>query len=251
MAECPADTAVFLDFDGTLAPLVDDPAEARPLGQVPGLLHRLADRFGLVAVVSGRPASFLSAVLGVIPNLEMYGLYGMERVLGDGVVHLSDEAAAWRPVVEAVVLRALGEAGRREPGWEVEDKGLSVTLHWRRDPTGEVRTRRFASAEAARTGLIAQDGRMSVELRPPIGVDKGTVVRRAGARFQALAFFGDDLGDLAAFDALDELAAAGVLVAKVAVLDGESAREVVAASDVAVTGPEGAVALLERMLDPT
>jgi trehalose 6-phosphate phosphatase len=79
-------------------------------------------------------------------------------------------------------------------------------------------------------------------------VDKGTVVRTLGAGFPAVACFGDDLGDLAAFAALDDLAVAGAAVARVAVVDDESPPEVAEAADVVVEGPEGAVALLTLLL---
>jgi trehalose 6-phosphate phosphatase len=97
-------------------------------------------------------------------------------------------------------------------------------------------------------GLVAREARLSLELAPPLPVDKGTVVRSLGAGFAAVACFGDDLGDLAAFAALDDLGAAGAAVARVAVVDDESPPAVAAAADVVVAGPNGAVALLELLL---
>ncbi|HEX3947553.1 MAG TPA: trehalose-phosphatase, partial [Acidimicrobiales bacterium] len=81
----PATAALFVDFDGTLAPIVEDPAAARPFSGVPELLVALAGRFGLVAVVSGRPVRFLQDVLGQSPGVHLAGLYGMEEVGTDGV----------------------------------------------------------------------------------------------------------------------------------------------------------------------
>ena len=74
----PSRTAILVDFDGTLAPIVDDPAASRPVAGAPEVLDSLAARYGLVSVVSGRPAGFLQAHLGTGPRL--IGLYGLEEV---------------------------------------------------------------------------------------------------------------------------------------------------------------------------
>jgi trehalose 6-phosphate phosphatase len=91
---------VFVDFDGTLAPIVDDPAAARPHAQAVDVLAELADRWGVVAVVSGRPASFLAEHLAGSGSTEFLGLYGLERLTGrcPGVeTHPSVEV--WRAAV--------------------------------------------------------------------------------------------------------------------------------------------------------
>lgn len=241
----PSESALFVDFDGTLAPIVGDPARARPLDGVPAVLERLARRLHLVAVVSGRPVAFLTGALGSPAGVHLAGLYGLEEA-HEGSVHRSTEADEWRPLVDQATRMARRGA---PPGAEVEAKGLTVTLHWRRAPAAAdwaAGVQRWAEAE----GLVAQPGRMAVELRPPVGADKGSVVARMGAGHAVVAFFGDDLGDLPAFAALDALAATGVAVARVAVADDESAPEVLAAADLVVAGPSEAVALLDRLAAP-
>jgi trehalose 6-phosphate phosphatase len=241
----PAQSALFFDFDGTLAPIVDDPDQARPLPGVPALLGGLARSYGLVAVVSGRPARFLTRVLGRPARVALIGLYGMEEVAADGSVIESPDAERWRPVVATVT----ADARRTAPvGLGIEDKGLSVTLHWRADPGAEGWARQFADRVVAGQGLAAQPGRMALELRPPLSTDKGTVVEGLGRGWAVVACFGDDLGDLAAFAALDRLAAAGARVVAVAVADAESPAAVLAAADLVVDGPEGAVSLLGQLL---
>jgi len=243
----PARAALFLDFDGTLAPIVDDPAAAAPLPGVPDLLGALSRRFGLVAVVSGRPVDFLADALRRPPRVHLVGLYGMEQLDSDGrPVTAAGPAEPWRPVVAEVSRRAVAEAPE---GAGVEPKGLTVTLHWRRRPDAEGWIRQFADQQAAATGLVPQPGRMSIELRPPVDADKGTVVRRLGAGWDAAACFGDDLGDLPAFAALADLGRAGMAVARVAVVDADSPPEVAAAADLVVDGPAGAEALLRQLLE--
>ena len=87
-------------------------------------------------------------------------------------------------------------------------------------------------------------GRMSLELRPPVAVDKGTVVRQLAAGCSAACYLGDDLGDLPAFAALATLAGEQMATVSVAAVDGESDPAVVAAADITVTGPAGALEVL-------
>jgi trehalose 6-phosphate phosphatase len=238
--EDPPGSAVLLDFDGTLAPIVADPASARPIPGALDVLGALVARYRLVAVVSGRPAAFLAAHLPV-PGLERWGSYGLERVVEGGVESVA-EAEAWRPVVAGVVARARDVA---PAGVGIEDKGTSVTLHVRTSPEDGGWVRAFAEAEAASTGLVVHDARMSVELRPPLEVDKGTVVRGLVTRtgVSAACYAGDDLGDVSAFRALD-----GVGIGlRVAVRSDESPPELLAAADLVVEGPRGVLELLRAL----
>ena len=246
-----AATALITDFDGTLSPIVADPAAARPLDGVPELLGRLAEQFQVVAVVSGRPAAFLVDRLGGHgpgatgaggSPVRLIGLYGFEEVGPDGSIVLADAAEPWLAVVTDVAERLRADA---PAGVLVEAKGAAVTVHWRRAPDAEGWVSRRITDEADRSGLVPHLGRSSVELRPPIGIDKGTVVYDLAAGSRAACFLGDDLGDLPAYAALNRLADEnGVDVVSVAVRDRDTAPEVMAAADLVVDGPDGARALL-------
>ena len=244
LAARPRSSALFLDFDGTLAPIVPDPAAAAPLEGVVPVLGALARRLALVAVVSGRPVTYLATVLGPPAGVRLIGLYGMEELGPDGTVRTAADLERWRDPVGSVTAAALAEA---PPGVGVEPKGLTVTLHWRGSPDGEAWARPFAERAMREVGLVAQEGRQAMELRPPVEADKGTVVRRLGEGHDAMACFGDDLGDLAAFAALDRFAALGVDVTKVAVVDAESPPQVAAAADLVVEGPAGALTVLGQL----
>jgi len=239
-----AQAALFLDYDGTLAPIVDDPAGARPVPGVPELLARLGERLAVVAVVSGRPVEFLEATLGSPAGVHLAGLYGMEEVGAGGELRRDAAAEAWRETVAEITAVLDREAPR---GVEVEPKRLSVAVHWRAAPREEGWARRAVESAAQRSGLVAQPGRMSVELRPPVEADKGTVVARLGAGHQVVGCFGDDVGDLPAFAAVSALGRAGATTVTVAVTDPESPPEVAAVADLVVEGPGAAVALLEAI----
>jgi len=242
LLEDPATSAVLTDFDGTLAPIVADPALAAPLPGAPAVLGALARRFAVVAVVSGRPVAFLAERLaGAGPALRLYGAYGLEWIEG-GEVRRAPEAEPWRAPVGEVAAAARAAFAGEAVG--VEDKGTSVTVHWRGAPAAAGRARAFVRSWADRTGLELQPGRMAAELRPPLAIDKGAVVESLARHCGAVCFAGDDAGDLAAFAALDRLAVTGTRVVRVAVADEESPPELVAAADMVVRGPVEALALL-------
>jgi trehalose 6-phosphate phosphatase len=241
----PDRAGIMCDFDGTLSTIVDDPARARPLPGAAAVLGRLADDYRTVAVVSGRPVAFLREHFGG-RGLVLSGLYGLEQLRGERIEE-AEGASTWRPLVAEVVTRAQGSTG---PGVDVEPKGLSVTLHYRNWPGREADTRAWVDAEARRTGLVVHPGRLCFELRPPIGRDKGTVVRELAAGLEAACFLGDDEGDLAAFDALDALERDGLFALRVGVRSDEGPDAILQRSDVQVDGAAGALELLERLSPP-
>jgi trehalose 6-phosphate phosphatase len=238
----PQQAGVYTDFDGTLAPIVDDPGAAHALDGAADVLASLAQRYARVGVISGRPVRFLLDNAGA-PGVDLWGEYGLERAM-NGEVRAADGAVAWRGIVEDVAGRAdaTGVAER------VERKSLSLTLHWRADRDREQAVRSWAADEAARTGLELANARMAVELRPPLQRDKGTALSEAAAGLGAACFLGDDRGDLAAFDALDRLAAEGVHVTRIGVRSPEMPPELEQRADLIVDGPQGALALLEALL---
>ena len=202
-------TVLLFDFDGTLSPVVDDPAAAAPLEGVAALLDQLASQYLRVGVLSGRPVSFLAAALP--PSVALSGLYGLEALV-DGEVVDHPDAARWRPVVADAadaVSRAAAPGGEVE-GAVVEEKGLSITIHVRTRPHLADAVVDLARRVAATTGLEVRPAKMSVELHPPIEADKGSALAALAADAAAVLFAGDDVGDLPAFKALASLAGEGV-----------------------------------------
>jgi trehalose 6-phosphate phosphatase len=257
-ARHPERSALLLDFDGALAPIVADPDAARALPEGLAALERLLGRIGLVAVVSGRPVAFLQSVLPeallaaragdpATSPLVLVGQHGLERVV-IGRREVDPRVAPWRGAVAA----AAGEAEAIRPEFVVERKGdIAVNLHWRRTPERAAEGEALGRRLAATHGLSAVPMRMGVELRPPVPVDKGTVVAELAAGRHAALFAGDDHGDLAGFTALDELVAAGRLdhALRVGVRSGEAPPALLEAADYQVDGPPGLAALLVGIAD--
>lgn len=243
LLEAPGEAGVFLDFDGTLAEITDDPADAEPLdGAVPAV-EALAERYARVGVLSGRPVSFLQRFFG--GSLLLAGLDGLEVVQG-AQRREHPSGGVWREVVDdvAAVSRARGPEGMR-----VESKGISLTLHFRGRPDIEGAVREWAQQQARRSGLCWRPARMSVELHPPIPADRGTAVLELAAGLGTVCFVGDDHADLRAFDALDELEGTGVRVARVAVRSSGEAAGLEERADVVLDGPREVLALIEHLCD--
>lgn len=242
-----ATVGLVTDFDGTLAPIVDDPATSRPLPDAVAALRVLVHRLALVGVVSGRTIEFLRTHLP-IDGIALAGQYGAERLVGGEVVI----DARLGPFLDGVAAAA-DEAKRRWPELLIERKGgLAVTIHWRTAP--EYAPRRVdLDALAARHELSVHPARMACELRPPIPVDKGTALETmlADARLASVATFaGDDSGDLAAFDALDRMEVRSdhnKVGIRIAVRSSEAPPELLDRADIVVDGPAGFAALLAEL----
>jgi trehalose 6-phosphate phosphatase len=245
----PGHALIGADFDGTLSPIVPDPATARAYPGAADALAGLARVVGTVAIITGRPAAEAVSFGGfaAVPGLIVLGHYGAER-WQDGTVTAA-------PVPEGVATArgalpgVLAAAGALD-GTRIEDKGYALAVHTRQtaDADGALdRLREPLAALAARAGLAIEPGRYVLELRPP-GTDKGSALqaltRERAAR--SVLFCGDDLGDLAAFAAVRELRADGIPGCTVCSRSAESAP-VAAAADLAVDGPAGVVALLSAL----
>jgi trehalose 6-phosphate phosphatase len=250
----PARAVIALDFDGTLAPIVADPEQARAHPDAVPALAALAPKVAAVAVVTGRPADVAVRNGGFagVPGLEhlvVLGHYGAERWdAGTGTV----SAPAPHPGVAAARAELPGFLDRVDAGqgtW-IEEKGRAVAVHTRRaaDPQAAFEALRAPLTDlAARHGLIVEPGRMVLELRPP-GMDKGVAlleyVREISA--ECVLYAGDDLGDLPAFAAVDELRSdgtPGLLVCS----GSDEVTELRERADVVVDGPEGVVGLLRTL----
>lgn len=239
----PDRSAVVSDLDGTLAPIVPDPAAATVPEVARELLERLCQHYALVACLTGRRAADARRLAGVEGMLYV-GNHGLEA-LGPGEDEpRSTHELGDRERAAAELVAELGAADLDGAGIRVEDKGPIQALHWRNaaDEERAVAVARHAAARAGAAGLTPRWGRKVLELRP-LEADKGAAIRRLlPARGVRLATFGgDDVTDLDAFAALRELERSGELDSAVAIgVDSPEAPDgLVEASDVVVSGTAG------------
>jgi trehalose 6-phosphate phosphatase len=220
LAANPSAAALCFDVDGTLAPIVPDPADARVPDPTRAELRRLAGRYALVACISGRTSELARAIVGV-PELTYVGEHGLE---------LAPEAKEWAERIHGFAVEV--------PWVDVELKPLSVAFHYRTAPDPELAREELeaVAAGALDLGFRARWGRMVLEVLPPVAASKGTAVRHlletTGLR-RAL-YAGDDTTDLDGFAALDGLEAA----VRVAVVSPEGPTELGERADVIVGSPE-------------
>jgi trehalose 6-phosphate phosphatase len=231
LAEVPAETGLFLDFDGVLAPIVARPEDAVAPPETRTELERLVARYALVAVVSGRAGDDVRARVGV-DGIVCVGSHGLEA---------EPLAERWRRTLAAFAADAPWPPG------QIELKGLAVAFHFRdRDDEGAAIRELDRIAETARDeGLVARYGRKVLEVLPPVGSNKGTAVRRMleerGLR-RALAA-GDDTTDLDSFAALDGLDVA----VRVAVGSPESPTALLESADLVLASTDEFVELLRKL----
>ncbi|MFN2467390.1 MAG: trehalose-phosphatase [Gaiellaceae bacterium] len=228
LAESPEQAAILLDVDGTLAPIVARPQDASVPEETREELRRLAERYALVACVSGRTGDDAARIVGV-EGLRYVGEHGLE---------LDPEAAAWSDRLHAFADGV---------DWPVERKRLSVSFHWRTagdHEAAELFLRRI-SERAAAEGFHPRFGRKVLEVRPPVDADKGTAVRHLlGERKLARALYaGDDATDLDAFRGLDGLEVA----VRVAISSAEGPSDLGTAADLVLAGPEALLDLLRQL----
>lgn len=231
LASEPEAAGLFLDFDGVLAPIVARPELAVLPPETRAELARLAGRYALVAVVSGRAGDDVRARVDV-EELVYVGSHGLELV---------PEAEDWRAAIARFAATAPW------PRDQIEPKGLGVTFHFRDRPDEAAALRELepVAAAARAEGLAVRAGRKILEVLAPLDANKGTAVRHllATHRLERALAAGDDTTDVDAFAALDGLE----LAVRVAVADAESPPALREAADLVLGSPAEFLELLRRL----
>jgi trehalose 6-phosphate phosphatase len=252
------ETVVGLDFDGTLSPIVEDPAAAHIHPDAGAALVDVAAQFLAVAVITGRPARQAldlggleqvgNAVGDSGKELYVFGQYGNERWSSTNRRIVSPRPPAGLATFLREVPRALRRADVRDA--HVEEKGLAVAVHTRRVDQPEAAFDRLLPELrdlAARYDLIVEPGKNVIEVRSA-GMHKGRavdlLVEELGAK--GFVFVGDDLGDVDAFEAVQAHARNGLATLLVCSASAEESA-LVELSDVVVHGPDGVLDLLGRL----
>jgi trehalose 6-phosphate phosphatase len=281
----PSRSAVLLDIDGTLAPIVRHADDAHVPEATRSLLIEVAKRYRLVGCISGRRAATARQIVA-IGSIAYVGNHGGE-LLRPGATHpeLDPELAAWSERVRAFAARVYTSAHQRLRV-RAEDKQAIAAFHWRGAPdeAAAASAVREIAGLAEAEGLAVHWGRKVLEVRPPVALDKGigitALLDDAGAvdgrspfhatggqgggdggadggvavdgrsSLRAALYAGDDATDLDAFRGLRSLVQAGRLECAVcvAVSSDEAPPDLLAEADLAIEGPDGVRALLEALL---
>lgn len=248
---------LFSDVDGTLSAIAPTPDAATLLPGVAELLTQALARFDLVAAVSGRTANDARQLVG-LPGILYIGNHGLERLSEDDVtVHVRPEAGPWIRAINHALATIQAPLMERFPGLVVERKGVTATIHLRgvEDPQQAEDAVYSVVAEAASPeGLRVTRGKMVVELRPPLAIDKGVSIedsiRARGLR--GAIYLGDDQTDIDAFRTLQRLTTTGVCQGvAVAVLHSEAPAQLATEADMTLPNSEAVPGFLRWLLANT
>jgi trehalose 6-phosphate phosphatase len=259
----PARAAILTDIDGTLTPIVERPEQVALGPRAIALVERLADRYGLIGCISGRPAQEAKRLVR-IDGIGYAGNHGLELLLpGSDAPSLNPALRGHeRDAIELVA--GLDKAELAAAGLRLEDKGPIQALHWRGvddEALAEAKARDVA-ADAAAAGLRPHWGRKVLELRPGVGVGKDAAVvallaaagvgssdPESAGGINAVVYAGDDRTDLDAFRRLRELRDSGALETAicVGVSSPEAPGELAEESDLTIDGPAGWLDVLDTL----
>jgi trehalose 6-phosphate phosphatase len=254
LRSAPESSAVLLDIDGTLAPIVRHADDAHVPEATRSLLIEIARRYALVGCVSGRRATTARQIVA-IGTITYIGNHGGE-VLRPGTTRpeVDPQLARWTARVREFAARVYTPAHQRLRV-RAEDKEAIAAFHWRGAPdehAAEQAVQEIAR-EAQVEGFAVQWGRKVLEVRPPVAFDKGSAIvslLRGSDDIAEALYVGDDTTDLDAFRALRSLAQAGTVshAMCVAVSSDETPVELEQEADLAVNGTDGVRGLLEALL---
>ena len=245
---------LFSDVDGTLSAIAPTPDAATLLPGVADALAQARISFAFVAAVSGRAAADASRMVGV-PGLLYIGNHGLEYLSEDGkTIHVRPEAEPWVRAINHVLATVQGPLLERYPELMVERKGVTASIHLRRlDEPHQAEDVVYDAvvAAASREGLRVTRGKLVIELRPPLDVDKGVsieeFIRARGLR--GVVYLGDDQTDIDAFRTLQRLTNKGVCQGiAVAVLHHEAPPGLATEADMTLPSVEAVPGFLRWLL---
>lgn len=232
--------ALLSDIDGTLSPIAPTPEDARLLPGIGDLLTRANAVFDLVALVSGRAAPDARRMVG-LDALTYVGNHGLEELAPAATEpRVVPEALPLLPTIHALLDALERTLAPHWPALRIERKGITGSVHTRQTadpPRAERAILDLLAREPLAAGLRVTHGRRVIEIRPPVGVDKGTAIAKLATRhgLRSAIYLGDDRTDLDAFRALGELTTSGTLVGvRVAVLHAEAPAGLASAADLAL-----------------
>jgi trehalose 6-phosphate phosphatase len=241
----PRGSGIFLDFDGTISDIAAKPGTARLHARAADILRELAKRYPM-CILSGRRAADVASIVA-LPHIHYIGVHGMEWL--EEEPRIDPEILPFLPTLDRA-RQQLASGLEDLPGVSLEDKMMTLGLHYREAPEQEEKAVALANRLADTLGLKVRQGRKVVELRAPVDIDKGTAVARLAHAWmlKRALYAGDDLTDVDAFRGLRRLMREGGFEGiAIAVLSDETPIELEAVADISVPSVDALLDLLTQL----
>lgn len=201
------DTAIITDIDGTISEIAPTPMEAVVKPEIRDIIEKIADKFKFTGVMTGRSINNAMEMMGS-KKIIYIGNHGLEQYK-NGKISIEPEVKPYIPVIKKLAK----EIQKKLKDYECilfQDKELSFTVHYRLCKTGdEIRQKALEIIHSINgsKSLKITEGRKVIEIRPPVGHDKGTVLQKfiSDNHIKKIVYLGDDVTDADAFNKLNEL----------------------------------------------
>jgi trehalose 6-phosphate phosphatase len=241
--ETTAATAIFLDLDGTLAPIMPRPDDVAIPNSISKLIRKLSHMYLAVTVVSGRPATEAMRITGN-SELAYIGNHGFETMLPGHAVVVCDEAQPYVAKIRELVDFSRSLEEMIDSGIWLEDKTATMSFHFRRAPDPEAARaliEKHIFPRISKLGLEPREGRMVIEVRPPLPIDKGVAIGQLLDRLgvKQAVYIGDDTTDIDAFKELRKRRRRKFKTVCVGVISSEMPKELPKYSDLMVERVSG------------
>ncbi len=239
------DLAVLTDFDGTMAEIVADPKDARPVKEAVEGLRRLTSYVGLVGIISGRPLEFLSQYLpdDLFKAALVAGSYGEQIVLPGSAEMMVSPSVTNERISDAPALKE-GFCWVKEhlslDGVEIEDKPCSFTIHYRKAPERRSAIEEIRDKLVEKFGLISLEAKQAVEFFEGERPSKILPIRSFTRGYSFIVYLGDDISDIEVFEYLDQSQDQRIASLKVAVTSNEAPSNLIEFADLVLESPKRA-----------
>ena len=199
--------AVITDIDGTISEIVPTPSQAVVSQEIKNTMEKIADKFKFTGVMTGRSINNALEMVGS-KKLIYIGNHGLEQYK-NGNISVDPEVKEYIPLIKKLANDIKKQLGKYECIL-FQDKELSFTVHYRLCENGDkIRKKVLKVIKGIKESksLKIAEGRKVIEIRPPVGHDKGTILQKfiSDNKIKKIIYLGDDITDADAFIKLKEL----------------------------------------------
>ena len=202
------ETIIVTDIDGTISSIETLPHQAMITNNMKGILNNIQQKFKLLSIITGRSLKDALEMIN-IEGILYIGNHGMEYQRNNEII-TDKKTLNYIPKINELYEKLKNESNLKQPGIILENKKACISIHYRStQDTQSVRKTILKTLRNIKTteGLQIKEGRKIIEVRPPVGNDKGKIINKIVKNYQAkkLIYLGDDITDVDAFKEISKL----------------------------------------------